>query len=124
MNININSNIDVFYMQLLELLSNFAPLNTLREREKEVLAEIMRQHYIHKDSVKRDYLRRNLVFSHKNKQVMAQNLNMEMGTFYANLSILRKKGILGKDNMLINVLNIFPNDTFELKVTFNIQDND
>ena len=124
MNIDINTNSNLFYRQLLELLSNFNPVKKLRTGEIKVLAEIMKQHYNYKDVVKSDNLRRNLVFSQDNKKVMCENLGISRDTFNTNLSILRKKGVLNKDNSSIKALNIFPNEEFKFEVTFKLRKNE
>lgn len=124
MNIKIDTNSDLFYRQLLELLSNFNPIKKLRTGEIKVLSEIMKQHYNFKDVVKSDHLRKNLVFSQDTKQIMCENLGISRDTFNTNLSILRKKGVLNKDNSLIKVLNIFPEEEFKFEVTFKLRGRD
>lgn len=122
MNIEIKTNSDLFYKQLLRLFSNFNPIKKLRKREIEVLSEIMKQHYNFKDAVKDSNLRRNLVFSNDSKRTMCQNIGMSRDTFNTNLSILRKKGILDKNNNLIKALNIFPDKEFKFEVIFKVGD--
>jgi len=124
MNITINSNTDIFYNQLLELLSSFKPIKNLREREITILAEIMKQHYVHKDVTKNENLRRNLVFSRESKQAMCNKLGISRDSLNNNLSILRKKNIMSKDNFLIKTLNIFPDKEFTFAITFKLKDNE
>lgn len=122
MNIEIKTNSDLFYRQLLELLSNFNPIKKLRTGEIKVLSEIMKQHYNFKDAVKDPNLRKNLVFSQDTKKLMCENLGISRDTFNTNLSILRKKGVLNKDNSLIKPLNIYPEKEFKFGVTFKLEE--
>lgn len=121
--LNIKSDNNIFFRQLLHLFRSFAPIKDLTEGEINVLAEIMRLNNHYHDKIKEDHIRRNLIFSQDSRKEMCDKLGMSRDTFNNYLSFLRKKKILDKNNMLIKALNIFPTDTFEFKVTFNFNNN-
>jgi predicted Zn-dependent protease len=119
MNIKIETNIELFYRQILELFSNFNPIKDLRQAEIKVLAELMRQNYLYKEL--KEHLRRNIIFSQENKQEMCEKLNISRYSFNNSMSILRKANIISKDNLLIKALLIFPEDVYTFNVTFKIK---
>jgi len=101
-------------------MANFKPLNQLRPRELDVLAEIMKNFdsFRMKDSVKD--LRSVLVFSTENRRDMCNSLGISEETFNNNLSILRKHKVLGKDNRLPAFLDISPGPSYTFSVIFKI----
>lgn len=121
MNLKINTDVDLFFIQLLELFSSFVPINRLRKADRLVLAEIMKQHYIYR-AVKKHHARRNLVFSQDIKQEMCDNLGIKRQSFNNSLASLRREGILDKNNDLDTKFFIFPEDEFTFGVTFKINE--
>jgi hypothetical protein len=118
MKIPVRSTPDKFFIQVLGLMSNFMPIKELRPKEKRVLAEILYQHYRFRDNPERN--RVILIFSSEVRKDMRDRLGMSDATFSFNLSMLRKKGVLGKDNYLPKFLAyIMPTgDTFDFTVSF------
>ena len=119
MDLTIKTNINLFYRQLLEILSSFSPVNKLRQGEIRVLAEIMKQNFNYKNLSKT--ARRNVIFSKEVKEEMCDNLKISRDSLNTNLSVLRKKNILNNDNTLIKGLEIFPSKSFDFKVTFKFE---
>lgn len=120
MNIPLNVNINVFYKTLLTLMNKFPPIRGLRERELDVLAEIMFQNYENRNI--RDFNKRQLViFSTENRIKMREKLRMKDYSFNDYLAKLRKKGVI-KDNKLLPFLNILPKDTYTFSINFNIHE--
>lgn len=117
--IPIKTNPKKFFRQLIGLLSSFPPIKGLRPREQDVLAEIMYQTYVVKDIS--EELRPVVVFSTKGRQKICNRLSISKDTLYNTLSILRKTGVLYKDNTLPLFLNILPGDTYELSVNFKVE---
>jgi hypothetical protein len=122
MKIPIKTDIGKFFRQLVGLLSSIKPINDLRPREQDVLAEIMNQNYRLKD-IKHE-LRHVVIFSTENRRTMCSNLGISEDTLNNNLSILRKVGVITKDNKLIPILNILPSEEYTLMFTFKIEEDD
>ena len=122
MKITIPTNIDRFYRQLLDLLDSFDPIKGLRNRELDVLAQIMKYNYIYKNVP--EEIRSTVIFSKKIKDEMEETLGISEDVLNNNLSVLRKNNILSKDNQLIKFLNIYPGDTFDFIISFKIKKNE
>ena len=118
MKLIINTEIDKFYRQLLDLLDSFEPIRGLRNRELDVLAKIMKKNYIYRE-IPED-VRTTILFSKKIRDEIEQELGISEDVLNNNLSVLRKREILSKDNKLIKFLNIFPGDTFEFTILFKL----
>lgn len=115
--IQIKTTHDKFYRQLLELLRNIPPINKLRPKELEVLAEIMRQHYKYREHDAA--LRNTIIFSTTCRKEMRDNVGINEDSFNNNLSTLRKYKILSKDNILNAFFdNIVFDGKFELNFIF------
>ena len=116
-----NLEIRTFYRALLSLLSKFPPIRGLRERELDVLAELMVSNYKFRDV--QNYNRRQvLVHTTKNRKEMRENLKMPSGNFNDYLARIRKKGLLSKDNKMLPFLDIIPDDKFDLNFKFTIKE--
>jgi hypothetical protein len=120
MNININTTSEVFFRQLVELLSSFSPVKGLRNKELNVLAEVMKQNYLNKNL--KEHIRRNFVFSQETKQLMSENLNISRDALNTNLSVLKRKKIMTGDKILIKPLQIYPDKEFTFTITFKLKD--
>lgn len=106
--------IDSFYRNILELIRTLPPLNKLRPKEIELLAEIMRQNdsmrNIDKDK------RRILIFSTENRKEIHKILGCNQSVFNNNLSILKKHKLLNQYNELIPILDIDATKGFSLQL--------
>ena len=120
MNIPVNTTPIKFFRQLLGLLVNFPPIKGLRPRELDILAEILSYNYELKD-IPND-IRSVVIFSTENRKKMCGTLGISEDTLNNNLSILRKSGVITKDNKIVNFLNIIPEDIYKFSVTFNIKE--
>lgn len=119
MKIPVRTNVNRFFYQLVDLMSSFAPIKGLRYREKQVLSEILIQNYKYKSLNERE--RNILIFSRDNRQEICNNLNISEDNLNVQLSELRHKGVIGKDNKLPKFLgSILPNDKFEFTIYFNL----
>ena len=120
MNIPLNVSINVFYKTLLTLMNKFPPIRGLRNKELEVLAEIMYQNYQNR-SVTDFNKRQILIFSREGRTIMQKRLGLKEGSFNDYLAKLRKKGVI-HNNKLLPFLNIIPKDTYEFSIKFSIND--
>lgn len=119
MKIPVRTSIDNFFIQLVELMSSFAPIKNLKGKEKMVLAEILYQNYTYKEFNERE--RNILIFSPENRKEMQRRLNISEDYFNNQLTKLRKNGALGLHNKLPKFLSaILPNERFEFTVIFNL----
>lgn len=118
MNIPIKVNISNFFKMLLTMMNKFPPIRGLRDRELDVLAEIMYQNYENRN-IKDFNKRQILIFSTETRLLMQENLGMKEGSFNDYLSKLRRKGVI-KDNKLLGFLNIIPEGNYSFNINFTI----
>ena len=115
--IPIRTNRDKFFRQVLELLRSLPPFNKLRPRELELLSKLM----AYSDEFKaldRDS-RYDLIFSTRTWRTIADDLDMSEDAFNNNLSILRRHGLLTKDNRFAPILeDLYYDSKFELTYKF------
>lgn len=115
--IPIRTNRDKFFRQVLELLRSLPPFNKLRPRELELLSKLM----AYSDEFKtldRDS-RYDLIFSTRTRRTIADDLDMSEDAFNNNLSILRRHGLLTKDNRFAPILeDLYYDSKFELTYKF------
>lgn len=83
-----------FFRQVLEILKPIPPLNLLRNKELDVLAEFL--YYNDKYSHLEKDIRSKIVFDYDTKLDMREYLNMDEQSFNNHMTSLRKKGILTK----------------------------
>ncbi len=106
-----------FYRQILEVLKSVPPINKLRPKELDTLAEIMRQNdkYSSMGAVKYT-----IIFSTEIRKEMYTNIGIKEASFNNNLSILRKYKVINSDNRLNPFFEtiIFTGE-FKLAFTFN-----
>lgn len=105
-----------FYRQVLEVLKSFPPINKLRPKEMDLLAEFMRQNAENKDLPRNK--RRIILFSTENRKEIQDKLGMSQAFFNNNLSVLRKYGLISKDNDLIPLLDIDDIEGFSIEISF------
>ena len=89
---------DKFYRQVLEVLGNVPPINKLRPKEKDVLAELMYQFDNYKSYPEQH--RRTIIYSNDNRKVMREKIGIGADSFNNNISILRRHKILIKNDEL------------------------
>ena len=125
-----------FFRVYIELLKTLKPFNTMRPKERDMVAFIM----YYKDKYKNlpNNQRDALIFSKEGRQQIAKDLNISISTFYNMLKAIRSKGILldnkgtystltkGKKNanatLLHPALQVDPDKTFEVLFTLKIND--
>lgn len=115
--IQIKTNDDMFYRQFLETIRSIPPINKLRSRELDVLAEIMRKFDMYKDYP--DEHKIAVVFGTAGRKEICDKININIDSLNNNLSLLRKSKILSNDNNLHSFFrNISFNKKFELNFIF------
>lgn len=118
MRLNIDTNINKFYRQLLELLSGFPPLDQLRNRELDLLAVYM--YYNYKYMNIEESLRWRIINDTSTRRKMQEDLGMNEDIFNNNISLIRKSGVISRDGSLSKFLQVYPGDRFDLSITFKI----
>src|SRR5690606_1628251 len=115
--IPIRTNRDKFFRQVLELLRSLPPINKLRPRERELLSKLM----AYSDEFKaldRDS-RYDLIFSTRTMRTIADDLDMSEDAFNNDLSILRRHGLMTKDNRFATIIkDLYYDSKFELTYKF------
>ena len=115
--IPIKTDNDKFYRQFLEVLRSVPPINKLRPKELDVLAEIVRQNSLLKDYPEEH--KNTILLSQTSKKEIMDKINIGADSLNNNLSVLRKFNILTKDNRLNKFFNgIEFGGKFELNFTF------
>lgn len=110
-----------FFRQYIELLKTIPPLDSLRNRELDVLGEIMYQDYKYR-SVEDDEARKALVFSKAIRKEMRENIGMSEDTYNNNISIIRKNGVLSSNNNLPDFLRIDPKEDAIINFRFYVEE--
>lgn len=95
-----------FFRQYVEILK---PICKLRDREADVLAELLYQAYIRKD-INNLIDRFKLVFDYDTKIKMQDDIGMSTAVFRNCITQLRKKKIIGKNNVINLFYLINPDD--------------
>ncbi len=115
--IPIKTNNRKFYRQFLELIKSLPPINKLRPKEMDVLANIMYENGQMGDMNDDD--KYTIIFSTKKRKLIRELIGISEDSYNNNLSILRKHGLITKDNQLNKFLGtvIFKNN-FSLEFIF------
>lgn len=100
----------------LELIRSIPPLDGLRYKELDVLAELLYWNYMFKDVSKDE--RWKLIFNYDTKLKMRESIFMEADQFNNCLTSLRKKGII-KGKSVISDFGVDPDNPF-IKIDFKI----
>lgn len=118
MEIKINTTGHKFFRQGLEILKILPPLNALRARELDVLAEFLYWDHFYRaiDIV----TRQKILFDYDTKMAMKENIHIDEQSFNNCLTSLRKKGILKKRSIDTNY-GLTPNDDGTASIVFNFK---
>lgn len=111
---------EIFYSEVLKLLSSINPLNKLRPKELELLAELMRQNDTNRDLDKDK--RRIYIFSTENRRNIKEILNCSADALNNNMSILRKHKLLNSNNELLSILDVDSAKGFEFNLKISVND--
>ena len=103
-----------FFRQYVQLLN---PIIKIREKELDVLAELLYHNNRLKDIEMKN--RWKLVLDYDNKKEMAASVKTSQASFGNNLTYLRKKGII-VDNQVVSNLLVYPDSSFNLVFKFGI----
>lgn len=103
------------YYDILKLMSTATPYNTLRNRELEVLAELMKW-YNYYDGYDKE-VRNTMAFDYNTRIKIMERLNIDVSVLNNNLTSLRKKGFI-KGRQLLKVLPNL-NKIESIEITYN-----
>ena len=84
-----------FYRQVLELLRSIPPINKLRPKELDVLAQLMHYNNVYRNLD--EFARASLLLSKQQRKLMRETLEIGEDSFNNHISRLRKFNIV-KDN--------------------------
>ena len=116
MQIPIKTNKIKFYREVLQVLRQFPPINKLRPRDLDLLAELMKQNT---DNIALPEGKRKIfIFSTENRKIMRDKLNMNSAIFNNSLSTLRKYKLVNQYNELLPILRISPKDGYTISINF------
>lgn len=114
--IPIQTNKRLYFRQALEILKPIPPINTLANRELDVLAEFIYYNDKYRDI--KEELRAKIIFDYDTKLAMREYLDMGEAPFNNILTSLRKKNILTKRGIIssygLNLNN--PDIVFKFKI--------
>jgi hypothetical protein len=122
MRLNIDTTQKRVYRQIVEIMRSFPPLNTLRNRELDVLAILMCYNYKYRDL--EEGLRWRVIGETSTKKEMQSEVSMTEDTFNNNLSLVRRAGLIDKEGRIPKFLQIMVNDRYEVIFNFKIKEND
>jgi hypothetical protein len=116
----IETNKRKYFRQALELLRPIPPINTLANRELDVLAEFLYYNDKYKDIASE--LRAKVIFDYDTKLAMREYLEMGEAPFNNILTSLRKKGVLPKRGV-VNSYGLSPeNPDIVFKFKINVEE--
>ena len=118
MRLDINTTQKRVYRQIVEIIRSIPPLDTLRNRELDVLAILMYYNFKYKDID--ENLRWRIINDSTTKKEMQKEVSMTEEYFNNNLSIIRRAGLLDSDNKIPKFLHIYVGEKYEIKFNFNI----
>jgi len=95
--IDVDTNPEKYFLQLIEILKVISPFDQLRKRQREVFAEILYQFHVYRNESKE--VREILVFDHKTKEQIADKLGISKGNLYNIYKELRQFNLLTKDGI-------------------------
>jgi hypothetical protein len=122
MRLNIDTTYKKVYRQIVEVIRSFPPLNTLRNRELDVLAILMYYNYKYRD-IEED-VRWRVINDTSTKREMQADINMGEDVFNNNFSLIRRAGLIGKDGKLPSFLHIIVTDKYDVRFSFNIKEDE
>jgi predicted transcriptional regulator len=88
---------EIYFKQILEILSIMPPFKSLRPRQREVLAEIL--YYTHKFNKENPVTAGRLLSDYKTKEEISEKLNISKANLYNIYKELRQTGLLIKDEI-------------------------
>lgn len=97
MKIKLETEIDKFYYSVFKLLNE--TFFQFREKELEVIAALYTKNYYLLEKVKDENLRMSLLFSSDSKKELAESLDLGYNSFMNNITSLRKKGMIDKNQL-------------------------
>jgi hypothetical protein len=118
--ININTNKRKFFRQALEIIKTLSPINRLRNKELDVLAELL--YFNDKYSNIPQELRWKIVFDYDTKMEIIKYLNIKDTDMYNILTSLRNKGVL-KGRTVEHTFGL-TSDNPNIRFNFNLGSND
>jgi predicted transcriptional regulator len=95
--LEIKTNPEKYFRQLLEILGIFPPFKSLRLRQKEVFAQIL--YYNHKFNAENPTTAGRLLSDYKTKEEISSKLNISKANLYNIYKELRQTGLLIKDEI-------------------------
>lgn len=118
MRLDINTTEKKVYRQIVEVIRSIPPLDTLRNRELDVLAILMYYNYKYKDV--EETIRWRIINDGETRKEMQKDIIISEDSFTNNLSLIRRAGLLDKENKIPSFLQLMIGDKFEVKFNFNI----
>lgn len=97
MNINIPTDENKYFHQIIEILQVFAPFNNLRKRQREVFAEILYHNHLLRDE--KEDLRNRLLFDSETRKEISRKLGISKANLYNIYKELRQKNLLTKNGI-------------------------
>ena len=116
MKIPIRTTKNNFHRKMLEVLKIFPPISNLRPKELDVLSEIMKQNEAYRTLSKSK--RRMIILSKENKKDIQDRLKISPAFMNNILTTLRKYRLLTRENDLIPLLDIIPDNKFTVEIEF------
>jgi len=110
------------YRQIVEVIRSIPPLDTLRNRELDVLAILMYYNYKYRD-VQED-IRWRVINDTATKRKMQEDIDMNKDIFNNNISLIRKAGLIDKEGRLQKFLQIIVDKKYYVNFNFDINEDE
>jgi hypothetical protein len=122
MKLNIKTTRKKAYRQIVEIIRSIPPLDTLRNRELDVLAILMYYNNKYKD-VDED-IRWRVINDTSTKREMQREIEMSEDIFNNNISLVRKAGLIDKEGKIPKFLQIPIDNKYYVNFNFEIHEDD
>jgi hypothetical protein len=118
MRLNLKTTQKKVYRQIVEIIRSIPPLNTLRNRELDVLAILMYYNFKYKNV--EETIRWRIIHDLETRKEMQKDIEISEDSFANNLSLIRRAGLLDENNRIPKFLQIYIDDRYEISFNFKI----
>lgn len=122
MKLDIDTTHKKVFRQIVEVMRSIPPLNSLRNRELDVLAVLI--YYNYKYRKVEETIRWRIICDPSTKKEMQEEISMSEDIFNNNMSLVRKAGLIDKQGRIPKFLQIIADDNFEVKFNFKIHEDE
>ncbi len=111
--VKVNTDEDVYFRQLLEILSSLPPIKDLSNREKDILSIILRYNWKYREFPEEE--KKKIMFGRLMRDTAAKELSIKPHTVRTVLGSLKRKSFIEEDDIANWLKKFNYGDSFEFK---------